>query len=65
MSFLVLLGIPIDFLNHLTVMLTNEVRGVFELALARHEAINDRLRLALASPGEQYRSHIKSGGYRP
>lgn len=65
MGILLYLGVTPELLTSLTILATYQKKLLVELASLRHGVIVQRDWLASASPGEQYRHHIKCGGYRP
>lgn len=64
MSFLIYAGFTVDFLNNITVLLTGGIKGLYTIIDTRYNATREIEYLRTASPGEQYRHHIRTGGYR-
>ena len=62
---MIYLGFPLDLTTNLLFVLKANLTALYVLSRSRYEAERQRQWFETASPGDQYRFHVKNGGYRP
>ncbi len=63
MAYLVYLGFTTDFLSNMYVLVSGGLTAIYQLGKVREQAKLSAIARS-QTPGAQYRSHIKNGGYR-